>query len=355
MKDINGSPVTVTTDENGSAVSPKIDVTNPDGTRVVYLKEVSLGEHQSTHDMSPSIITVSLDSNSTEDVGEIVNQLKSARLSLSKTDDTGNKLPGVQFTVYLDADCTDILKDKDSADVVLTTNAEGKAVSSEIEIPDSSGAFTVYVKETLLPQPAHKPSGTVYTAELVPGETTAVNQGRPIVNEWQKARFELLKENIGGDKLAGVQFTAYSDENCTQVIKNSEGHDVVVTTDENGRAVSGPITVTETDGTRAVYIKETALPDNMAGIYNIEETVYSVTLNAGSTAKVNGGDPVINYKLSGKISLHKTDNLGNDMEGVEFTAFNDRACTEPVNDVDGNPVVLVTDSEGYAQSAHISF
>ena len=354
--DVDGNAITMTTDSNGYAISPEIDITNADGSRTVYVKEYSLSsELSSTHTMSSTVYTVDLTTGKTTSIGDVTNAVKNAQFTLTKEDDTGNKLEGVKFTAYTDEACTSVLKDVNGNDVVVTTDASGVATSAEIEILDTNLTRTVYVKETYLPQSdTHTMSTTVYTVALTAGGTAEVNDGNPIINKWLPAKFSLIKEDSTGHKLEGVEFTAYTDEACTTVLKDTDGNDVVLTTDANGAAESESITVAGADDTLTVYVKETAMPDSLKSTHVMDSTVYEVVLLPAQTVKVNNGDAIVNEWAPGKFSIVKKDNTGNALEGVKFTAYADEACTTVLTDTDGNNVVLTTDANGAATSADVA-
>lgn len=356
LKDQKGNNVVVTTDGNGYAKSTGIDVTSTTGTRTIYLKENTLPASLSgTHTGSSSIITVTLTTDKTTTVPPVTNTVKDAKFNLTKKDDTGNALNGVQFKAYTDSACTTPLTDVNGNAVVLTTNASGVATSSSIAITNKDLTRTIYVKETLLPQSSdHNMSTTVYTVKLTAGSNTAVNNGSAIINTWKYSNFELNKVDSTGTALQGVTFTAYEDSNCNTVLKDAAGNNVTVTTDGNGHAVSSDIKVTSASGTRTIYVKETALSSALSSKYDISTKVYTVTLTAAQTAKVNDGKAIVNYWKSGKVSIHKVDDTGNNLAGIVFTAYADEACTTALKDVDGKNVVLTTTSDGTATSTNIA-
>ena len=117
------------------------------------------------------------DQSYTDGVKQFVN-IRKAGFDLKKTDDQGNALAGVTFTLYKDADCTQTAE-YITADA--TTDADGKATFSGL-----SANTTYYLKETSLGtanEGKYKMDSTVYTVIVAAdGRTVTVKKGDTTVN-----------------------------------------------------------------------------------------------------------------------------------------------------------------------------
>ena len=111
-------------------------------------------------------------------------------------------------------------------------------------------------------------------------------------NEYRKGTLSLVKTD-GDGPLAGVEFTIYDEPACaTELAK--------LTTGVDGKALSGEFLIPLSG--RKVYIKETKTDKEHVLI----DTVYEVELVPNGNATVNGGNPIVNTRIYGRIGVKKT-------------------------------------------------
>ncbi|MBR2719076.1 MAG: Cna B-type domain-containing protein, partial [Clostridia bacterium] len=238
----------------------------------------------------------------------------------SKENNVTTALKGAEFTLYSDAACTDVIT---------------KAVSDEngrvsIFIPDQytqNGAL-VYLKETKAPSGYEPIEGTFSfnankndTPTSIPWIFQNVNPAPEIdwgfnsgalINkklEQQEGGFKFTKRNVTGDALPGAVFGVYSDEACTAKLNE-------LTTDEYGEA-----SLTGLEAGKTYYIKEITAPTG----YELNGTVYSVTIEAGVDDKLVGDNGVIiNERNTIDLCVYKNwhnaeGNIENDTLGVNVS------------------------------------
>lgn len=111
-------------------------------------------------------------------------------------------------------------------------------------------------------------------------------------NEYRKGTLSLVKTD-GAGPLAGVEFTIYDESACaTELAK--------LTTGVDGKASSGEFLIPLSG--RKVYVKETKTDKEHVLI----DTVYEVELVPNGNAAVNGGNPIVNTRIYGRIGVKKT-------------------------------------------------
>lgn len=194
------------------------------------------------------------------------------------TDNNSNySLNGAEFTIYTDANCTQIA-------FTMNTDENGRADKDGIK------AGTYYIKETKAPK-GYKLDNGARQIEIKSGDTLTYN----FTNEPISAKVNLKKTSANPTvtnnnckySLAGAVYKIYKNSNAT-------GEVGTLTTDANGD------TNTVDLSPATYYIKETKAPKG----YMLDEDIYSITLEIGKTGtlsvedwpKTNPGedDPVIN-------------------------------------------------------------
>ena len=134
------------------------------------------------------------------------------KLSLIKDTNTGANKDNWVFTVYTDANCTQIAKYKNGNNATLTTGTDGRATSDYL-LPG-----TYYVKETggtRYNDPYWVVSTEVKTVTVVAGNVTAVSGGSYM--NYHHGRITIQKEMATTGPLNGWNFIVYTDEACTTV------------------------------------------------------------------------------------------------------------------------------------------
>lgn len=341
---------TITTGSDGCGTSAALDV-GTTGSVTLYVRETSITTAQkSLYKMNPNAFSVNVGAGATAPVNNgaaVVNDWLPAKISVTKVLSSGAKLPGAVFTAYADKDCKTVLTDMSGKNVVLKTDANGYAVSTDIHV-GQSGARTVYIKETALDNPDADIialNGTVFPAVLQPNVTTAINDGKSVVNEYKPGRIMVVKENENGNRLAGITFSVYTDKACRTLL-------TTMVTDEHGVAVSQGIPIDGT-GERLLYVRETAMTEEQRPLYELSTTVYPVTIFPNQTIQANNGRPIVNRWTLGQISLEKQDEDGAPVEGVVFAVYEDADCVTPLLGADGRQVRMTTGSDGKALSEGI--
>ena len=340
----------ITTNDDGIGVSPGIDVGST-GSKTVYVKEVSITtEQQKLYSINGTVypVTISAGKTVTANSGNpVINNWLPGKISVTKTNSAGEYLSGAEFTAYTDKECTEILKDTAGNAVVITTDKNGYAVSSDIYV-GKSGVRTVYVKETALNNPDSDIldlNTTVFPVEVKPNAISPANEGNPIVNEYKPGKIMIVKENQNGNRLAGVTFSVYTDEACRNLL-------TTIVTDKNGVGISDEITI-DGSGKRILYVKETALTDEQKSLYELSNTVYRVTIYPNQTVQANNGKTIINRWTLGQITLTKVNENGIPLNEITFAVYEDEECLTPLLGANGKQVMMTTDENGVATSEGI--
>ncbi|MBO5477096.1 MAG: Cys-Gln thioester bond-forming surface protein [Clostridia bacterium] len=260
---------TITTDENGVAVSKEL----PLGT--YYYKETQAPENVV---MDTEEHTFVLTDNGQIIKKTVVNELKQGKLKIIKVDENNEPLAGVKFEI-LDLDEKHVC--------YMTTNEEGIAESEELE------KGTYYWKEI------EAPEGIIVDSSL--HEFTIVEDGQNVienvVNYYNRGQLKITKLVEGTDEpLANVKFAVLDSER--NVIEE-------IVTDENGIAVSSKLPY----GT--YYFKEIEAPDGYImdtteyefSIIDNDDLIEAVVYNTKAELPVTGGFVSENFIIVLAVSL----------------------------------------------------
>ncbi len=222
----------------------------------------------------------------------IVNYFKRGQISLTKQSEDGTPLAGVEFTVYADKECTQVVE-------VMTTGADGKAISTNLKL----GIY--YVKETKAIAP-FVPVYDVWAVSLDEDNCVKELTSTPVINYYSTGKITLLKTDDKGTPLAGVEFSIYT---------HSGAFVETIVTDGNGMATSISLPVKSAEGT--VYVvKETK---GLEG-YKVDETEYAVLLKDNDQiVAVNDGEAIVNIKIVGKVTVTYTSS--NDAEDQSVDVY----------------------------------
>ena len=295
------------TDADGVAESMDIKV-GADGVLDVFVKETAVADKTVT--LNDTVFEVTLEAGHTaavDDGKNIVDEWTPARVELFKVNKANEPLEGVTFGVYDDKKCEVSTTDVDGKDIVLTTDKDGHAISAPIAIGNEKSRI-LYVKEILLSEElsaVYTVTQDIFEVEIVPAMTAVVN-GFNIVNDWHSASLSLEKQDEEENKLAGVIFSVYEDEECKKILTDENGKDVVLVTDENGCASASDISVLD-NGTRTLYVKETGMTAEQEAVYSLCDTVFKTVIHAGQNTKVNEGKPIVNKFTTAPVKITKAD------------------------------------------------
>lgn len=333
-KDKDGNNAVMTTDSNGTATSGYL----APGT--YYVKETGGANYSSEWwDCDASVQSVTVSAMTTTTLPYTYMNYNYGKLSVTKSTNTGANLDGWVFTVYTDANCTTVAKDKNGNNATMTTDSNGTATSDYL-LPG-----TYYVKETggSHADDSWASSADVKSVIVVAGVITPVDGGAFVNTQYGK--LSLTKSTNTGNDLDNWTFTVYTDANCTTVAKDKSGNDVVMTTDSNGAATSDYLL----PGT--YYVKETGGTRYNDPYWVASFEVKSVTVVAGVITPVDGG-AFVNTQY-GRITILKEMATDGPLDGWNFTIYTDEACTHIATDKNGDNATMRTDANGAATSGYL--
>ena len=223
------------------------------------------------------------------------------RFTLKKRTNTGADLDKWVFTVYTDANCTQVAKYKDGTNATLTSDSNGNAVSGYL-LPG-----TYYVKETggdRHKDPYWKPDADVEKVVVTAGST---NQTAIIFDNTHYGRIVIEKSTNTGANLDAWIFTVYTDANCETVATDKAGNRVTMETGATGVTTSGYLL----PGT--YYVKETGGSRYSDDYYwTVSEEVKSVQVVAGQDVRPAAANGVFTNTHYGRLKVVK------DMDSVEL-------------------------------------
>lgn len=126
-----------------------------------------------------------------------------------------------------------------------------------------------------------------------------------LTNKANRGNIEFTKYGQEDNKLAGAVFGIYTDPACATTAF------ATATSDAEGKVSFANIPV----GT--YYVKEISAPDH----YQVSDTIYSVEVTNGGTAKINDGKVVNNYVNDGSITVVKKLTEGTSWEFAKDAAL----------------------------------
>ena len=229
-------------------------------------------------------------------------QPQKGSLQITKTDDSGNPLSGVGFTLYDASRRTISTKTTDSSGVV--------------SFSDLAPGNYYYAETSALP--GYVPDTTQYAVSIT---TSSLLVQKTVTNERipSKGSLKLVKTDENGTPIASTGFRLL-DSNGNRITSSS--------TDSSGVLVFSDLPLGN------YFYQETfAVPG-----YALDDTKYpvSITENGQTITKT-----VINYKSAGTIKILKTDSeTGEPLQGAEFTVYNERMAEVTKGTTDESGVVV---------------
>ncbi|MCM1498063.1 MAG: SpaA isopeptide-forming pilin-related protein [Clostridium sp.] len=333
---------TAVTDENGFAVFSGISSTDEGITYTLHETEAPNGYVKQETDEQIVIKDAELKADDSgvryiEHVIENQPIKQQTQINVYKSDGKGRILPGAEFGLYNDVDCTDLVAAR-------VTDKAGIATFA-VEY-GGTAAVTYYIKE-INPPPGYvrEETPTVYPVTVNTDGTVTYGQAQVItvgelkaisvVNTKGQAKLVLHKVKEGEEtaKIAGAEFTIYQDAACTDVVGRE-------TTDANGE-----LTFADLELGKTYYYRETSAPDG----YAIESAIHSVTIGEGTENENLTEEVTVENKASlGYIEITKTDDAipAVPIAGVEFTLYQEDGVTP--YEKNGVTYVVTTDSTGKA-------
>lgn len=290
------------TDGNGYAKNDEI----PFGT---YIVQETVFPDGYTSD-GTNTWTVTLDGSTPNGIITIsaVNVPITGKLRIVKATNTGEDLSGWQFLIYSDAACTNLVSGP------VTSGSDGT-----IDVTLVPGTY--YVKEVPKNDPYWECDTSVQCIVVSANATASVT-----FKNHHYGKLIVYKETNTGENLEGWQFNVYSDSACTKLV-------TTLTTSTNGTATSGNLE----PGT--YYVKEVPKNDPY---WECDTSVKTATVAAGQTVRAGGSSGSFTNKHLGKITIHKSTNTGEDLEGWEFGVYRDAACTQLVTTMSTGPDGVAT-------------
>ena len=255
------------------------------------------------------------------------NYLKKGAVGVQKVNENGDPLEGVVFGVYSDAACATKVTE-------ITTDADGKAYYGV----DESGNYTLeckhdyWVKE-LKTGDEYELDETAYKVSVEAEKITYAN-GRRVINFYKKGALWVRKTDVDGNYLSGVTFGVYADAACTKRLGITNTGALGIAdfgVDKNGKYTLDPFVT--------LFVKELQAKSD---IYELDETVYPVTIQPGKIVIANDGAAIVNRYKKGALAAIKVDKYGNRLSGVTFGVYSDEACTQLVTSI-------VTNANGVAE------
>ena len=281
---------TKTTDTSGIATFSDLDLGN-----YYYAETSALPGYVLDSTQYP----VSISSNGQVVKKTMTNTPEKGGLQITKTDDSGNPLSGVGFTLYDASKRTISTKTTDSSGVV--------------SFSDLAPGNYYYAETSALP--GYVPDTTQYAVSIT---TSSLLVQKTVTNERipAKGSLKLVKTDENGTPIASTGFQLL-DSNGNRITSGG--------TDSSGVLVFSDLPLGN------YYYQETfAVPG-----YALDDTKYpvSITENGQTITKT-----VINYKSAGTIKILKTDSeTGQPLQGAEFTILDDhmREVTKGTTDESG--------------------
>ena len=284
---------TKTTDRSGIVTFSDLDLGN------YYYAETSA---LPGYELDSTQYPVSVSSNGQVVTKTMTNTPEKGGLQITKTDDNGNPLSDVGFTLYDASKRTISTKTTDSSGVVSFSDlAPGNYYYAE------TGALPGYVPDT-----------TQYAVSITPSsllvQKTVTNERIP-----SKGSLKLVKTDENGTPIASTGFQ----------LLDSDGNRIT----SGGTDSDGVLVFSDLPLGNYFYQETFAVPG-----YALDDTKYpiSITENEQIVTKT-----IVNYKSAGTIKILKTDSeTGEPLQGAEFTVYNERMAEVTKGTTDESGVVV---------------
>ena len=208
----------------------------------------------------------------------MTNSQEKGSLKITKTDDGGNPLSGVGFTLYDSSRRTISTKTTDSTGVVSFTGL-------------TPGSY-YYAETSALP--GYTLDSTQYPVTITAGQTVS----KSMTNSMSKGSLKIVKKDDQGNPLASTGFCLY-DSSGTRIKSGS--------TDNSGVLIFADLPLGD-----YFYQESFAIPG-----YALDNTMYPISVTEAGQVITK---TVTNSKSAGTIKILKTDaESGQPLQGAEFT------------------------------------
>ena len=315
-----GSLQITKTDDNGNPLSGvgftlydsskrTISTKTTDRSGIVTFSDLDLGNYYYAETSAlPGYVLdstqypVSISSNGQVVKKTMTNTSEKGGLQITKTDDSGNPLSGVGFTLYDSSKRTISTKTTDSSGVV--------------SFSDLSPGNYYYAETSALP--GYVPDSTQYVVSITTSsllvEKTVTNERIP-----SKGSLKIVKTDETGTPIASTGFQ----------LLDSDGNRIT----SGGTDSSGVLIFSDLPLGDYFYQETFAIPG-----YALDDTKYpiSITENGQVITKT-----VVNYKSAGTIKILKTDSeTGQPLKGAEFTILDEHMHEVTKGTTDESGVVV---------------
>ena len=281
---------TKTTDRSGIVTFSDLDLGN-----YYYAETSALPGYVQDSTQYP----VSISSNGQVVKKTMTNTPEKGGLQITKTDDSGNPLSGVGFTLYDSSKRTISTKTTDSSGVV--------------SFSDLSPGNYYYAETSALP--GYVPDTTQYAVSIT---TSSLLVQKTVTNERipSKGSLKLVKTDENGTPIASTGF---------QLLDSDDNRIASGGTDSSGVLVFSDLPLGN------YFYQETfAVPG-----YALDDTKYPISITEDGQVVTK---TIVNYKSAGTIKILKTDSeTGQPLQGAEFTILDDhmREVTKGTTDETG--------------------
>ena len=284
---------TKTTDRSGIVTFSDLDLGN------YYYAETSA---LPGYELDSTQYPVSVSSNGQVVTKTMTNTPEKGGLQITKTDDNGNPLSDVGFTLYDASKRTISTKTTDSSGVV--------------SFSDLAPGNYYYAETSALP--GYVPDTTQYAVSIT---TSSLLVQKTVTNERipSKGSLKLVKTDENGTPIASTGFQ----------LLDSDGNRIT----SGGTDSDGVLVFSDLPLGNYFYQETFAVPG-----YALDDTKYpiSITENEQIVTKT-----IVNYKSAGTIKILKTDSeTGEPLQGAEFTVYNERMAEVTKGTTDESGVVV---------------
>lgn len=242
---------------------------------------------------------VSISSNGQVVKKTMTNTPEKGGLQITKTDDSGNPLSGVGFTLYDSSKRTISTKTTDSSGIVTFSDLDlGNYYYAE------TSALAGYVPDT-----------TQYAVSIT---TSSLLVQKTVTNERipSKGSLKLVKTDENGTPIASTGFQ----------LLDSDGNRIT----SGGTDSSGVLVFSDLPLGNYFYQETFAVPG-----YALDDTKYPISITENGQVVT---ETIVNYKSAGTIKILKTDSeTGQPLQGAEFTILDEnmREVTKGTTDESG--------------------
>lgn len=250
-----------------------------------------------------------------------------------------NLLSGVRFAIYEDLNQNQKIDTNDRQVQTLTTNAQGYARSGYLKY----GSYLVQEIQTI--------EGYEMNQELYPftitknNELIHLNQGNPIINSAKSYQLKIIKEDEQGNKIPGVTFGIYQDQNNNNKLDEVEENRLVdkIITNEVGEAQTTNLNY------GSYIIKELAAPNK----YLVSDKEYPIIINDDTQQEVK--IKIVNKIKHGQIKIIKKDQDNKLLSGATFELYQDQNMNQKLDNTDRKITQIITNNLGEASFDNLEY